>query len=561
MKKKIWLFSKSKEGRKLLHIKKDILVVLFQGSIRFSTLLTPKNFPQSAWNNVWADIFIQAFGIYDGTKNFMIEHLNRLFTRIKNPSLSDLFYQIKNTKYPLMTRYARYQESAINRLGGILNSPISNAIDCRNTTIEFLTTNNVVFEIQYLTAEQQVFIVNILLSWIFYLKLYNNIEIIHFAGVDDGNLVFDSSFDHRPDRGLPIISHLLSTVRKSGIVVICCSQIPHQLGSSIHSNCFTKIMFSLSSGKDIECMIQSMGITDADQRQYCYQLAPQEMIVKFSARYQEPFLAYVPFTCFPENEENDEEIKINNKRIMPFFTEEKKEKEKVTIHQTEEKDNKRGDKKESIPSDLKQFLFEVYNHPFYSITQHYSNLNLSAGKGNRIVKSLISQELCKIVEINLGGRGGSTKFMAITEQGYKAINMTPLKYTKGTNFMHFLLQNKTAENLKKSKNNKVAIEANLKGKFIDILVEQVKDDRLLRIAIEISITSTAEKEKENIVKDLESGADFVIVACEYKEKLNEINEMIAYLEAKYKAKTYSCLLTQLLRTDDLLDLIKSKKSI
>ena len=37
----------------------------------------------------------------------------------------------------------------------------------------------------------------------------------YFIGIDDANLIFDISFEKRPDLGLPIIHHLLTTVRKS----------------------------------------------------------------------------------------------------------------------------------------------------------------------------------------------------------------------------------------------------------------------------------------------------------------------------------------------------------
>lgn len=158
MKSNIWLFTKSKEGRKLLHIKEDILVVTFDTSVRFSTLLSPNNFPQNAWNIIWADTFCQAFGILDATKNFLIEHLSELFNRIENPTLSDLYKQIKATTYPGMSRYSRYKECAINRLGGLLNSPISNVINTRNPSIEVISRFNGIYEIQYLTAEQQVFL-------------------------------------------------------------------------------------------------------------------------------------------------------------------------------------------------------------------------------------------------------------------------------------------------------------------------------------------------------------------------------------------------------------------
>jgi hypothetical protein len=112
--------------------------------------------------------------------------------------------------------------------------------------------------------------------------------------VDDANLIFDRSFEQRPDLGLPIIHHLLTTVRKNKINLFVCSQTPHQLGASIHSNAFAKIIFSLSNGHDLEFMFRSMGIKNEEQKAYCYKLAPREMVVKFSTRYQDPFTAIVP---------------------------------------------------------------------------------------------------------------------------------------------------------------------------------------------------------------------------------------------------------------------------
>lgn len=61
-----------------------------------------------------------------------------------------------------------------------------------------------------------------------------------------------------------------------------------------HSNAFAKMMFSHSSGIDLDFMFRSMGVKDEEQRDYCYKLKPREMVVKFSGRFQEPFIANVP---------------------------------------------------------------------------------------------------------------------------------------------------------------------------------------------------------------------------------------------------------------------------
>jgi hypothetical protein len=209
------------------------------------------------------------------------------------PTIHDLHRLIQVKKYSQHARTARYQESALNRLEGIIAS-MGKTLTYPCIALEELAKRNVIFDIQGLTSEQQIFVTNILLTWLFYYKLYHNDENYHFVGIDDAQLVFDRSFEYRPDHGLPIISHLISTVRKSKVNVLVAGQIPSQLASSIHANSFTKIMFSLAYGKDIDCMAQSMGLSNVEQLQYCHRLGLREIVVKFSGRYQEPFLAHVP---------------------------------------------------------------------------------------------------------------------------------------------------------------------------------------------------------------------------------------------------------------------------
>lgn len=292
-----WLFVKAQDMRSLLKVNKDIFVITFN-MIKLNPLEPPPNMKEVEWASIFADIWIQAFRLYEGSKGFLIECLNDLYNKYSSlgyyPSLFDLYYYVKALKFPAISRTARYQESVLNRLGGLIYGSLAPVFDCSKGHISNLINLNAIFEIIYLTAEQQVFMVNYLLSYLFNYKLIHETDLRHFIGIDDANLIFDISFEKRPDLGLPIIHHLLTTVRKNKINIFACTQTPHQLGASIHSNSFAKIMFSLSNGKDIELMQQSMGIKDLEQRAYCYKLKPLETIVKFSARYQEPFLARIP---------------------------------------------------------------------------------------------------------------------------------------------------------------------------------------------------------------------------------------------------------------------------
>ena len=53
-------------------------------------------------------------------------------------------------------------------------------------------------------------------------------------------------------------------------------------------------MLPLSNGKDIDCMLTSMGIKDPEQKAYSFKLKQREAVIKFTGRYQEPFLALIP---------------------------------------------------------------------------------------------------------------------------------------------------------------------------------------------------------------------------------------------------------------------------
>ncbi len=80
---KVWLFVRAKEMRRLLEIDKDILVVNFNDaeSIKINPL-NPCGMNENSYSNIFADIFIQSQTLYDGSKNYLIESLNKLYEKI-----------------------------------------------------------------------------------------------------------------------------------------------------------------------------------------------------------------------------------------------------------------------------------------------------------------------------------------------------------------------------------------------------------------------------------------------------------------------------------------------
>lgn len=253
---------------------------------------------------------------------------------------------------------------------------------------------------------------------------------------------------------------------------------------------------------------------------------------------------------FVEETISDEIIRRNNERIitsifkntyqdrqtgkiieLPYIQEEKTH--IVTVSQKE-----------------KELMMDVYTRPFINLTRRYSDLDLSAGKGTRIVKALIRKQLVKVLEINLGGRGGSTKFLELQQEAYKILNMPPKKYGRGTGFEHYFWQYKIKEYLTTlNKDLKIDIEKNIKGKFIDIGIEI--QDKV--IAIEVALSSV--NEKNNIKKDIEVGCNFVIVGCKDKKVVEEVNQILENLTQEERKKVCIYLLPNLLKIKTLIKLI------
>lgn len=291
-----WIFSKAPDMRSLLAVDEDIIITSFR-EIKMNPLQPPHGVSTIEWTNIFVDFFISTFQQTFASKAFLCEHLMKLYANYSStgyfPSLLDLYESIRDLHFMGVSRQARYQEGIINRLHGLLSSALGPVFECSHGHIESLVEQHVVFEVMFLTAEQNSFMTNYLMSYLFHHKMANEIQDRHFLTIDDANSIFQKSLEYN-NQGLPTVHEHLCTVRKTNITVFAATQTPHQIGASIHSNAFGKITFALSNGQDVEYMLRSMGIKKAEQKEALYRLMPREAVIKFSSRYVEPFLVTIP---------------------------------------------------------------------------------------------------------------------------------------------------------------------------------------------------------------------------------------------------------------------------
>lgn len=292
-----WVFAKSNEMRDMLNYYCNIIFIPFiKGLAKLNPPEPPYLMQPMHWAVVLWDAFCQAFWLREASKALLLEASYYLYNKFIPLgyyfSFFDLYNHIAAKKYPLISRYARSQESILNRLTGLKHSVLSSTLDCSRGHISPIVLNHTVFEIQHLTIEEQVFFVNYLLSFLFFTKMNVQTNTRHFVFIDDSNAIFQDSYEKRHDVGLPIIHHLVTTVRKAAIHLIPATQTPNQFAASMHSNSSAKIMLPLDNGDDISCMLASMGITDPEQQKYCYTLQPREAVVKLQSK--DPFIVRVP---------------------------------------------------------------------------------------------------------------------------------------------------------------------------------------------------------------------------------------------------------------------------
>lgn len=523
---KCWFFVKARDTEKLIKYNKNIIAVDFDGQVKFNLMQAPRNVTRYEWYASLWDMFIQAEAIYDGTKNFLGEHSYDLASEYEKfgvePSLFELYDFIKSKDFPRGSRNFSFSESALNRLGGMLKGPLRNALDCSSGCLEELVNENVIFNIGSLPASQQVFLINALTSWLFSYKENNKSDDRHFLIIDDAMLLFDANFEKRPDRGIPIINHHLAEVRKTKINMIVLGQFPSLMGQGIFGTSSTKIMFTLSDSNDTDRMLDSMGIQDKEQRHAARALIKEdrEMLVKFSSRYSQPFLARMRtlkgFERLEQIEVTKEEKRQNNSRFVYLF-----ENVKPRKPYREEKEKEKEARDDKRMEDIKDALRSIYSDPFMSSELRRDYLKFSKDKANTIFELIESERYVEPVYLNLTGRGGHTRFFRPTQKGCELINKQRLpEGSGGKGSTHIFLQGFLARHLKNKGYKQVEIEKEIEGKKIDLFC--VKDEQ--KIAIETCV-STQKTEHINIEKDKNKCDRLIIVCLDNNEKKKLLEQL------------------------------------
>jgi hypothetical protein len=373
----------------------------------------------------------------------------------------------------------------------------------------------------------------------------------HFIFIDEANFILSKAMQQHSSSGNLKVLEFIKLCRGFMESVVMGTNHPSDIVESAHVNCLVKIMMHLGHWNNIYAFGKASALSYKQMDSIPQLQQGQGILTKEGTK---PYwIKFLPFP-HPLREVTNKEV---NERCQPILSqyEIKTRKDTLSIEELQKMETcpkcgtgrlilKEGPYGEFIGCDqfpkcnytanIKQespmlttndqkLLMDIAIRPTDTKTTHYKNIGLSMDKGNRTTNRLLKYNLIRELAINLGGRQREAKILYLTEEGYKTINMQPpQQLSRGEGPEHSFWIKLIHKNLKENGTNAVTNHS-LKGKEPDIAVLKQNGEIW---AIEISISTTATHELNQIRKDLKAGYDHIIALTKNAKKTQDISDLI-----------------------------------
>lgn len=342
-------------------------------------------------------------------------------------------------------------------------------------------------------------------------------------------LIIDEAHTFLNRENVEAINSLMSESRKYKISNVLAfqfiSQADKKVRDAIMGNVGTIISFKVGVD-DSQVLQKEFAIFTGDD---LLNLTPGEAIVRVG-RAQDSFNIKAPFIDLNALQEGSSSEIV--KRSRELYCTPRKDIEKIysTPHTVTVNENKiNEDDKGNIqiqpltPQD-KIFLEHIIKNPTLSVTGIYRAQGLSGYMGDKIKKELIKRGLIKEVETHLGVGSRITKFLSLTDEGFKALGVKYNSNDGKGGVLHRYWQSVIRMHAE-GKGYRAILEESVPGTNESIDIGLTQD--VNRIAVEISITTPVIYEvNNNITKCLKAGYTKIIVLTIEEDKMLEIQNLI-----------------------------------
>lgn len=322
----------------------------------------------------------------------------------------------------------------------------------------------------------------------------------HFVFIDEAQLILDND-QMQKKASLPKILEALQLARSFLITFFLFSNTPSSLGRIVHMNTGLKLIFGLSENDNAITVAKTLSLTPK-QASCIPKMQPTELIISGKHPCK---IKTLPFPHILKIISDEEAKKICEPILSKYkHTQRTTEKEK---------------KEKQLSPPLKSLLWEIKSHPEKSKTQISASLGLSAGKADTQYKKI--QHLTKEVIIPTGKRGCQPKHLVLTKEAHDLLGIS-YEGSRGEDVIHgFHIQRYTKQLT--NAGIKASTNYRLSNKSADIGI--ILSNKEI-IAIEISLTTSAEWELGQAQRNLEAGFSKVIIITATKNKAEKLSTLI-----------------------------------
>jgi hypothetical protein len=563
-----WAFDFKQDYR---HLAKTGKVLVFDYStFTFNPLRPPAGVEPHLWMQAFSNVFCQVYWLLSGSKAIILEHVNRLYTdygvfsgKDVYPTFHDLLESLRGHK-PTRTygREAGFVESAQNRASECLLS-LGKMLSCdKGFSIEDLLTRNIVFELEGMLAENQAFLLNIILRYVFLYRISNSQRgrLQHVFLFDEAKSVYSRQREFSEDLGTSEIAQFTASIREFGEALVVADQIPTELGKSIKDNVRTVICMSQSGGRNVAEMSRAIGLTvDQEERLRILKADKNnnlfEAIVNVSGKWARPFVIRVsPFQY--EKDVTRQQLQTLMKPVLEDLTKQvvprteyksiqearQKQAKEAEAEERRERQEKAEEKEKVEGNTLIRILTNIRDYPFIPQKARIEMLGLegSSSTTDKYFDELFAQGLVTKHSIGFGKGKGSITLYKITEKGASFARMDNVDIPG-----HGEMPHKYWQHVIKEFYARLGYSAEIEKRFGIKNADVGFENDGKKTAIEVELTN--EHLIENIERDFQAGCDTVIIAAPSKRSITAYRKRIELYSKAFLDKVEFRVLTDFLR--------------
>ncbi len=474
--------------------------------LRLNVLRPPLGVPHTMWLSIFSQLAIDHLDILVASAGFIVAQARDLLAERcclddharPHPHLRDLHEFIESRKYPAMSRFARHQETVLNRLETVLDAfPGVFECDVGLDAPTLLRENMLILLHGIPNLTHQDFLVGLLSAQLFLYRIItegHQAELRNLLVLDEAANLFRRQQEIR-DKPC-FMSSFLAQARAYGIGVIAASQSGSDLSHALMANTATKLLVGgFERGEDLRDFLRTRPtsrehhdlLLSIRERGHAFAADPRhdsliECIVDrptdLPAPLQGEEVPQVATECARELGWEDAEALAQPEASTPLEDERPDDPAAGHPHQPVPTDSQPG-------RDQLELLRSIAERPFITLRDRAAALGVKATRLKSRVESLEAIGLVRRYSVPLG-RGRPRDLFEITHEGCETLGVPkPAMKGKGR-YLHQWYQLQISEFFREQ-GYRTEIEGGADDKLVDLVATKLPDGDTIAIEIELHV--------------------------------------------------------------------------